>query len=231
MSDPNILYLSVEQARNIDRIASERLGIPSVLLMENAGKNCAQHIAASKPKSVLIFCGPGNNGGDGFVIARHLAVLGVALRVVCLAAVDRLPPDALLNFQIARNLGIDLHACETPELLGNVLQRSDFIEPDCIVDAILGTGSRGNPRPPCDSAIMWANQQPSQRIAIDLPTGLDADTGECATISFHADITLTFIGQKKGFLANSAKRILGEIRVVDIGFRYEALAQILGTPA
>ncbi len=209
--------LSVAQIRAIDAHAIGALGIPGVVLMENAGRGCAQHILplldADRSGRVAILCGPGNNGGDGFVIARHLHLAGAAVDVILTAPREKSAGDA----------GVNLHVIEQMAL---TLVRSDV---DCaaavalvadagmIVDALLGTGSRGAPRGAMAELIVAANAARGTRVAIDIPSGLDADSGEVHAPCFHAELTITMVAPKSGFAAAAARDVLGQVVVVDIG--------------
>lgn len=208
--------LTRDQIREIDRRTIEELGLPGVALMENAGRGCAawlREMHASGP--VLICCGKGNNGGDGFVIARHLDAWGIPVHVVMTSDPGELKGDAAINFAVLDRASIPwsgpdptLDSDETLQLLQ---------EAEWVVDGLLGTGTRGQIREPVARAIEQINRAPGRRFAIDLPSGLDCDTGEPLGPVVVADCTATFVALKKGFLNPHAKQFLGEVRVLDIG--------------
>lgn len=207
--------LTREQARGVDRRAIDQLGFPGPVLMENAGRGCVdllERLGVAGP--VLVLCGKGNNGGDGFVIARHLAIRGVEARVALTDDPAGLAGDALTAYRM-------LQACDVQEqvLSGPVEPVLDQLAAGCdwIVDAVLGTGAKGDPRPPADAVIRWANEQPVRRMAIDLPSGLDCDTGQPGEPTFRADFTCTFVAPKIGFDQPTAKPLLGEVHTVSIG--------------
>ncbi len=220
--------LTREQIREIDRAAIEDYGIPGVVLMENAGRNAAKLIADyfptwSNPKEpqasacatpgkhvVCIFCGPGNNGGDGFVIARHLSIAGFRVEIVLLADAERLTPDTRINQDIARKMRISIHSF-------SVEQAEDLIgRAQVVVDAMLGTGFAGQVRPPMDRAIELINAADhALKVAVDVPSGLDCNTGEPAAATIRADLTVTFVAPKVGFA--SAAEYTGKVLVADIG--------------
>ncbi|HUU84019.1 MAG TPA: NAD(P)H-hydrate epimerase [Phycisphaerae bacterium] len=212
--------LTREQVRQIDRIAIEELGIPGVVLMENAGRNAADHIARLVTETgaarVIIFCGPGNNGGDGFVIARQLANRAIPI-VVCLAGdPDRMSPDCNTNYQIVRKMGFEVTTIDGPDAAAKataVLRKGDIA-----VDALLGTGFSGQVRSPLDAVIRGINQaDKTLTVAVDVPSGMDCDTGQPANATIRADHTLTFAAGKIGFTETAAAPYVGRVTVYDIG--------------
>lgn len=210
--------MTCDQLRRFDRFAIEQLGIPSLVLMENAGRGCAERIAAMQPRRVWILCGRGNNGGDGLVIARHLQIANVPCLILLLDEVERLSPDAATNFQIAMRLEIAW------VVLRNATEFNDHTaDPsDVIVDALLGTGSQGSPRGLYAAAIQWANRQICRRVAIDLPSGLDADSGAIAGECFQADETLTMVAWKPAFAKLVGMPPVGNITILHIGVSPDA---------
>jgi NAD(P)H-hydrate epimerase len=217
--------LTREQARQVDRRASEEYGLTGLVLMENAGRGAAdvlcQLMAAEPPavpsagQRIVICCGKGNNAGDGFVMARHLDLRGRAVEVLLWAEPDELQGDAAINFRIIQKAGL---AVETfgnrhdPRPLANRLAGAAWI-----VDALLGTGARGQPRPPLDAVIDQLNAAAAPKLAIDLPSGLDCDTGEPARHTIRAAQTCTFVAAKQGFFAAGAAQFTGRVHVLDIG--------------
>ncbi|NOZ40157.1 MAG: NAD(P)H-hydrate epimerase [Planctomycetes bacterium] len=217
------LTLTRQQSREIDALAIERYGIPGMVLMENAGRGVVDVLLGVEPgivdepaRSVMILCGKGNNAGDGFVIARHLDIRGVSVKVILLAAAVELRGDARTNYEILSHSQVPIVDLSG---VGELAQRldSEAVDAAWIVDAMLGTGARGEPREPLATAIRWMNAQPRKRLAVDLPSGLDCDTGQPAAITVRADITCTFVAVKQGFSADSAHDFLGELHVVSIG--------------
>jgi NAD(P)H-hydrate epimerase len=208
--------LTREQAQAVDRYAIDRLGIPGSILMENAGRGCVDAmLAAGVCGPVTVCCGRGNNGGDGLVIARHLLRHGVTCRTLVWGEVDRLSPDARLNWMILQQAG---HPIVTMGGASDLeVGRTLFDGAAWIVDALLGTGSRGSPRPPLDRWIDVMNGSGARRVAIDIPSGLDADTGAPADSTIRAAITCTMVAPKAGFANPRAQEFLGELHVIDIG--------------
>ncbi len=224
--------LSVAQSREVDRIAIERLGVPGLVLMENAGRGCADLLCQRGAQGpVAIFCGAGNNGGDGLVIARHLALRGLKVGILLVPAVEKLQGDALTNYEIARQCDIPIVELADEGGPTAIAEALDYFldEPaEWIVDALLGTGVRGAPRPPYDTVIEWINAESSRRLAVDLPSGLDAETGTPSPTTIKADVTVTFVARKRGFDAPRAQAHLGELVVADIGVPLDVILPFLG---
>jgi NAD(P)H-hydrate epimerase len=175
---------------------------------------------------VTVVCGKGNNAGDGFVIARHLDFRGFPLKVILLAPADELRGDAAANYAIIHHGGlsiIDLSAQFSA--LERQLAGSEWI-----VDALLGTGASGAPRPPFDAAIRVMNAAACKRLAVDLPSGLDCDTGEPANPTVCADHTCTFVAPKVGFSNPHAATHLGQVHILDIGAPRRLVEEIASGP-
>ena len=207
--------LSRDEVRYVDRFAIKQYGIPPAVLMENAGRGCVDWLRKFGIRGpVVILCGKGNNAGDGLVIARHLLVRGAQPRVLLAADPQQYRGETRMNYEVCRQA--DVAICDmrtaTDEALREALHDADWI-----VDALLGTGASGAPRSPMDAMIRVANELPARRMAIDIPSGLDCDTGCVADPTFRADHTCTFVAKKVGFDAATAQPFLGEVHVVDIG--------------
>lgn len=222
------LVLTRDQVRRVDALAIERYGMTGLVLMENAGRGAVDALLAFDPSlrgsaeserrdapQVVILCGKGNNAGDGFVIARHLDVRGVAVRVLLLAPPSELAGDAHANYSILQHTDVPI-VDVSPSAIEPLLEQHAAGAP-WLVDALLGTGATGEPREPFATAIRWMNAQPARRLAVDLPSGLDCDTGEPTNATVRADLTTTFVAAKPGFLVPQAKLYVGELRIVDIG--------------
>ncbi len=207
--------LTREQIREIDRRAIEDYGIAGVVLMENAGRNAAELIRANltetvQPTAVCILCGRGNNGGDGFVIARHLSNAGLKVEIILCADPTKLAPDAKVNHDIASKMEIPIRPFAESEAVACVARAQ------VVVDALLGTGFSGEVRPPLDRAIELINSADhALKIAIDVPSGLDCNTGQPAATTVRADLTITFVAPKTGFA--SAAACTGQVLTADIG--------------
>jgi NAD(P)H-hydrate epimerase len=205
--------LTRQRAGELDRRAETEYGVPGIVLMENAGRGTTDVLRQLGVRGpIVICCGQGNNGGDGFVIARHLDLRGIAVKVLSWGDASRRPPDAKANFEIIQRAGFPLIECNASTDVASALAGAEWI-----VDALLGTGARGEVRPPLDMVIPLLNAAGAPILAVDLPSGLDCDTGQPAKHTIHAKLTCTFVAQKAGFLAPGAERYTGQIHVVDIG--------------
>jgi NAD(P)H-hydrate epimerase len=205
--------LTRQQSRALDRRAIEEYGIPGLVLMENAGRGCVdvlERLGIDGP--VVILCGKGNNAGDGFVIARHLEIRGHACRVLLLGDPAELRGDAAANFAILRKTNVPI--VEQPIAFEDLSRDAAWL-----VDALLGTGAQGDPRPPFDAAIDSINARPAttKALAVDVPSGLDCDTGQPATPTVRADHTCALAAMKVGFTQPSAQAYTGAIHICDIG--------------
>jgi NAD(P)H-hydrate epimerase len=207
---------SRETARELDRLAAEQYAMPTILLMENAAVCLAaeaRRMIRGARGRVTIFCGPGNNGGDGFAMARHLHNAGVQVKVVLADPSKAYQGDAATNLTIARAMGVDI----VPPTTSGA---------DLIVDALLGTGLDRSVREPIDRLIRMINRSPAPVLAVDIPSGLDADTGEPLGIAVRADVTMTMAGRKLGFSRPGARDYLGRVIVADIGVPRELVARL-----
>ncbi|MBA3313991.1 MAG: NAD(P)H-hydrate epimerase [Planctomycetaceae bacterium] len=218
--------LTREQVRRVDAIAIERYGLTGLVLMENAGRGTTELLRSlGIHGKVTICCGRGNNGGDGFVIARHLAIAGHELQVLLFADPATLRGDAATNYDVIAKADLPVRVVSSEvgyEELINLFTGSTWI-----VDALLGTGAAALPRPPFPiiiRAINTAGVGGVKVLAVDLPSGLDADAGEpfrdetgkygpCV----KADVTATFVAHKIGFDRPSAREFTGDVAVIDIG--------------
>ena len=205
-----------ETARRTDQIAIHDYGMTASLLMENAGRGCAEFIERHGFRQVLVLCGKGNNAGDGFVIARQLAIAGIPSETLIFAQPDSFKGAAAIQLEILQSLSL-VHRYINDERTLDRYQQASETPPDCIVDCLLGTGGQGNPRPMFATAISWVHTQPAVRIAIDIPTGLDCNSGEPGQPTFKADHTLTMVAEKTGFTNPSAIPYLGQVHVIHIG--------------
>ncbi|MFN3167624.1 MAG: NAD(P)H-hydrate epimerase [Phycisphaeraceae bacterium] len=229
-TQPPAALLSRDQSRRVDQLAIERLGIPGVVLMENAGIN-ATDIAAGVLEAVggnkaAIVCGGGNNGGDGLVIARHLRNAGRTVVVYLAADPATLKGDAKINFDICQHMGVKLMRVDDAQSLAE--QSPHWSSADVLIDALLGTGfeaSRGL-RPHAAAVIEAMNNASAPRraggdgplvLAVDVPSGLDCDSGQASEPTVIADATATFVARKRGFEAEPARAYLGEVFVAGIG--------------
>jgi NAD(P)H-hydrate epimerase len=238
---PSVYVLSRADARRLDELAVNQYAMPSIMLMENAARSVAKQALSMLPQFrtpsggpvpqaepeqqiALILCGPGNNGGDGLAAARHLSNAGLHVALLRAAPPERFKGDAAINCLIVEKMGLPMFGARAD----NPAQAFDDAlaacggTPHLIIDALLGTGLNGPVTGPTAALIERANALRSPRsllLAIDIPSGLDADTGRPAPGSpaIRADFTVTMAGLKKGFLDPAARVYTGRVVVADLG--------------
>jgi NAD(P)H-hydrate epimerase len=214
------MILTAEEARAIDRRAREDAGLSVLVLMENAGAACAAEAVAMRPRGpVVVVCGKGNNGGDGFVCARHLAAAGVAVKIFLCARPGSVAGEAAVNLRALQNLGIPV--ISVPEDISPL--KKALRSCGLAVDALLGTGVRGPVEGVLREAIEAMNECAPRILSVDIPSGLDADTDVAFGACVAASVTVTFIGKKRGMLRGRGRRACGRIRVVQIGIPVSCL--------
>lgn len=219
--------LTREQARLLDRYAMTALGVPGLILMENAGRGMAEVLLALGVRGpVVIACGKGNNGGDGLVIARHLDKKNIPIRILLFCVADELRGDAAVNHAICEKLALPIEYV-SPEVLASPDGLRCLAEAEWIVDALFGSGLQGAVRSPFDRVIGAINESAARKLAVDLPSGLDADTGVPLGICVRADHTATVMASKVGFAAATAQPWLGKVHVVDMGIPERVMARFL----
>ncbi|MDY7034229.1 MAG: NAD(P)H-hydrate dehydratase [Thermodesulfobacteriota bacterium] len=210
--------VTAEMMQRLDRRAIEECGIPGMVLMENAGRGTVAVIERHYPrldkKKVAIFAGKGNNGGDGFVIARYLFNMGAQVKVYLLTTGDNLRGDARSNFNIIRHMGIDILELREEDSLDII--RDDLRKYDLIIDAIFGTGISSEVRGIFRQIIEIVNNTDVPKVSVDIPSGLNADTGKVLGISVTADLTVTFAHPKLGLLIYPGSAYVGKLETVDI---------------
>ncbi len=213
-------YLTAAEMREADRRCIEEIGIPGAVLMNNAGAAVFREIERGP---VGVVCGKGNNGGDGFVVARLALLAGMKTRVVLVGDPEKIAGDAATFLRVYQNLGGTIHVAQSEVEAANAVRAlSDYA---VLVDALLGTGTQGEVRGPIRAAIeTWPKVR---TIAVDLPSGMNADTGEVCGVCVRADVTVTFQWPKCGFLNSHAKAFLGKLVVADIGIPTACLNQII----
>jgi NAD(P)H-hydrate epimerase len=220
------LAFTREQSRRVDQLAEQEFGFCGLVLMENAGRGVADVLCQlGIAGTVVICCGKGNNAGDGFVIARHLDLRGHKVRVLLWAEPDELIGDAASNYHILCKTDVPIevfggHAADIERLTG-LLDGAAWI-----VDSLLGTGARGEPRPPLDAVIDQLNAAAAPKLAVDLPSGLDCDTGQPSRHTIRAAETCTFVTAKAGFFAPAAAGYVGRLHVLDIGVPRKLIERI-----
>ena len=229
-NDQTELVLSREQVRQCDRIAIERFEINGLVLMENAGAAAARLILSLlddiASSGVCVVAGVGNNAGDGFVVARHLSNVNVPVEVILCGSRERYKGDAEANLRIIERMALPIICLEPGPPDAAAVVQSHAASADIIVDAMLGTGAVGSPREPIRSAIEVINDlQKIQKtvVALDIPSGLDCDTGQPLEAAVRADHTVTFAAMKKGFQSPEADKYTGDITVASIGIKTSLL--------
>ncbi len=206
--------VTARQIKRLDQFAIEEIGIPSLVLMENAGQAVAGEIIQRFPRKtkINIFCGIGHNGGDGFVTARYLSQHGKRVQVFLIGKANTLKNDSLVNYKILKRLGFSIK-----EIGINWKFSKERVSNSLIVDAIFGVGLNRMIQQPFQGIIEKLNAFKQPIICIDVPSGLDATTGRIYGAAVKAHTTVTFTLAKKGFYQKEGPRHVGRIVVVDIG--------------
>lgn len=213
--------LTAAQMAEVDRLTTDRYLIPSVLLMENAGRSVADELERACPgldkKRILIFCGRGNNGGDGFVVARYLALRNANPSIILLSDPEKLKGDALINFNIVRALGVTIHVLATSAEARSYLKKA--AAPDVIVDALFGTGLAKPIGPDFSHVVDWVNKMSRAAfvVAVDIPSGLFADSFSIPGPAVRAHMTVTFSALKLAQVMPPASDFAGKVIMVPIG--------------
>ena len=213
--------LTRDEVRELDRRAIDGFGVPGLVLMENAGRGCAELLMRLNPDRgpTTILCGPGNNGGDGFVIARHLDNAGWPVKVHIVARHNRQKGDADVNFDILFASGIEFtqYRPDYFEQSHRDLFLRHFATTTWVVDALFGNGLTRPLTAPFDWLAAAITDSGKPTLAVDIPSGLDCDTGEPLGPCVRATHTATFVALKRGFLNPNSKQWTGEVHVIDIG--------------
>ncbi len=213
-----VRILTAQEMRNVDQYAISTVGIPGPVLMESAGRSVfAEILKREGPlggKSIGVLCGNGNNGGDGFVIARYLQLNGATPWVLRFGKGRPKGKDAELNLSILEKMGIQPTEIQQASDLDAWEER--IRSADILVDALFGTGLERSLEGVYASAVKFVNQSKSQVYAVDLPSGLHTDSGEAMGAAIRADVTVTFGMSKRGFYLNSGSDLAGDVVVADI---------------
>jgi hydroxyethylthiazole kinase-like uncharacterized protein yjeF len=217
---------SRRQAQTFDKFAQEKLGIPSIVLMENAGRSVAEEAIkllrnaqravpagrqVTRNAYIVIVCGTGNNGGDGLVAARHLINSGVKVKVYLVGSPAKLKDDPKTNLNILLKMGEKVAWVRSVKVLSGI-KKSDLI-----IDALFGIGLNSPVSGLQQAVIEYLNASGVPIVAVDVPSGLDADSGQVLGSAVRARRTVTFVAAKRGFFKNEGPRYCGKIIVRDIG--------------
>jgi NAD(P)H-hydrate epimerase len=218
--------LNAVSMHRVDALATQRYAIPSAILMENAGRSVVD-VAASRlngleGKHILVVAGKGNNGGDGFVAARHAAHRGATVDVLVTADADALRGDALQAYEMLACADHPFMHLIPVSKFASVKKRSY----DSIIDALFGTSFHGEIRGTLRSIVQWINRSSALVVAVDIPSGLDATTGMAAACTVKADVTVTMAALKPGILLGSGREYCGEVLVADIHIPEELILSV-----
>lgn len=217
-----MVRLTRAQVREVDRLAVERYHVPAVVLMENASLAVAdaacEMLEGNCAAEILILCGGGNNGGDGLAAARHLHNRGASVSIAFAADPGKYRNEARINWQVVRAMGLETRPADP-----DGIERSRAL---LIIDAIFGTGLAEPPREPFADLAAAVARSRIPVLAVDLPSGLDCDTGEPLGPCITATRTVTFVAEKAGFANPDSRRFTGEITVGDIGCPRELIEEV-----
>ncbi len=226
LPDKKCIVMTRDEVRAYDTWAINTVGVPGVVLMENAGRSCAELIKEKLQRSVspkvCIFCGTGNNGGDGYVIARHLLKDGFKVDVVICGNRDKIKGDARINLDILEKLAQPIEQLNLSS--DNLKSRIKTIGTDAalVVDAVFGTGLKGRLNAEYIKLFDGINALNKPILAVDIPSGLDCDTGRPLETAIKAAYTVTFVAVKKGFVSTQdSTAYTGEVFVASIGVAIE----------
>ncbi|MFH1422353.1 MAG: NAD(P)H-hydrate epimerase [Planctomycetota bacterium] len=219
---------SVAQLQEIDRKCESEYGIQPLILMEHAGKGAAEIIITMNPlrRTTLVVAGLGNNGGDGFVAARHLRLRKYPVRICLLGSAAKMQQGSIarINFEILKRMKIpvtEIIETDSIDMLEKEIRNAGFI-----VDALFGIGLKGEVRQSFAAIINTINNSEIPIISLDVPSGLDADTGISLGTAITAAQTITFVANKNGFLDPKAEKYTGKVTLVDIGVPPELLEEL-----
>ena len=215
--------LTAAQAKALDKKALKIFGISTLVLMENAGRLIAEEVLTvckNKQVKVSIFCGTGNNGGDGFCAARHLLAQGIKAKVYLAGKVSAVENEARVNLEIWLKLKQKVIQVRPANLglIGNSIKK-----PGLIVDALLGVGARGELKAIYQEIIDLINTSGAYVLAVDIPSGLDASTGNLLGRPVKADKTVTFMAKKRGMVLRDGSKCCGKVVVSKIGLPLKTL--------
>ena len=220
--------VTAAEMKAIDRFTIEEVGIPGVVLMENAGRGAFKHIKEYflrhlQEAVIGVLCGKGNNGGDGFVVARYLHEEGYLVHAFLFGKKEQVKGEAAINLKIAEKLGVPI-----VEILDENRWREAreyLIACDLIIDAMLGTGLNSEIRGLIREAVSFLNETfPGLIVSIDIPTGLSSDTGQPLGDAVRADLTVTFGLPKVGQIVYPGAHYVGDLEIVDIGIPPQVIA-------
>jgi len=209
--------LTASQAKSLDKKANEKFGISTLLLMENAGRSISEEalkIPQSLKGKIAIFCGTGNNGGDGFCAARHLLTAGIKPDIYLASRKGDVKNEAKANLDILLRLGQKIKEVNPGNLS---LIKAGIGKYSLIIDALLGVGLKGEIRHVYQELINIINASKAYVLSVDIPSGLDANSQKAPVGCIKADKTVTFVAKKRGMVSKAGRRFCGEVLVRSIG--------------
>jgi len=213
------IFLTAQQAKELDRRIISDFAMPSILLMENAGRAVAEEVIKEKVRSrrIAIFCGRGNNGADGLCAGRHLISQGFNPDIYLLGSCTQLKDEARVNLDILLRLKVKIQEVTSQNI--SLIKRR-IKNYGIIIDALLGIGIKGEVSGLLAETINLINASKAYVIAVDIPSGLDATSGEVCGVAVKADKTVTFMAKKTGMIINKGKDLCGKIKLKDLGFPF-----------
>lgn len=215
------------EMKEIDRTTTEKYGVPPEILMENAGINAVtclrREYGSLIYRRVHIFCGTGNNGGDGFVIARHLKSEGAAPKVFITGQMEKLSPESKAHLEMAKKYGVEAITLSSSADLEK--HANDITQCDIVVDSLIGTGLNKQVEGFMATLITYLNTLHKYTLSVDVPSGVDADTGDIKGVAIYADLTVTFGLPKVGVSIYPGLECVGKLVVADINFPVELLSK------
>ena len=219
-------YYTAAASRELDRITIEEYGIPGFDLMQRAGQAAFDALIQKWPntKNLIILCGTGNNGGDGFIIAALANKQGLQVDLFLAGDESKIKGDARLAMDYALAHKVNIHSIDAINLSGENHAHGNTV----LVDALLGTGLMNDVREPFLNVIKQINSSSLPVLAVDIPSGLSSDTGEVLGQAVQADLTVTFIGRKIGLIKGSGPKLTGELVFDDLGVPAEVYSRVSG---
>ncbi|MBU4346609.1 MAG: NAD(P)H-hydrate epimerase [Candidatus Omnitrophica bacterium] len=211
--------ITAQQARAWDKQAREKFAVSTLVLMENAGRAVAHEalkVLKNKPKTIAVFCGKGNNAGDGFVAARHLLTSGIKCDIFLAGGIEDIGNEAKINLEILMRLRekiIEVGQNNLEKIRRGIIRARYSL----VIDAILGVGLSGEVRGVCRDLIGIINSSKAYTLSVDIPSGLDATIGKILGCCVKADKTVTFVAKKRGMVLADGPKYCGRIVVRDLG--------------
>jgi NAD(P)H-hydrate epimerase len=221
------MYLvTASEMKEIDRVTTDKYGISPSILMENAGINTVMAILNDTGsvtfKKVYVFCGDGNNGGDGFVIARHLKSEGALVNIIFCGDEKKLTSESMINYEAAKYYGIEIFKVSSIKDLEQITD--NIVDADIIIDALIGTGLKSEVKELIARVIVFINNLGKYTVSVDIPSGIDADTGNVMGVAVRANLTVTFGLPKIGTTIYPGLEYVGKLVVSDINFPPQLLS-------